>query len=221
MDEGKRKYRLLIVNDDHRYRESACLLLGREEYDIEEAGDARSAKERLSGRPFHLCLLDSQMPDDAGEMQNDTGLKITKWMKKNCYYTSRVILTTFERIEFVKRAIDERLVHEYCSKVDVARGHVSKSAELVAETLERRLVTLSAKNGLPLSVDALDLWDEFGVVERELNEGGNGVVSFKLGSVMADIGRAADVTRIRAGKRVVGRAVLAGEIEVIPTEQTV
>src|SRR6266850_868868 len=125
MEQAPRKYRILFVDDDDRYRESACLLLSNENYELQEARDSRSAKLSLADRPFHLCLLDSQMPDDSGEMRDDAGLEVAKLMRKYCFYASRIIWTSFEKIEFVKKAIAEHLVHGYYSKLDVALGNVA------------------------------------------------------------------------------------------------
>jgi CheY-like chemotaxis protein len=216
MEDAKRQYRILLVDDDDDYRESMFLLLENEDYMIKQADDAPSAKQMLTATAFHLCLLDLQMPDDSGELKDDTGLEVAKWMIQHCFYTSRIILTSHEKIEFVKRAIRERLVQGYYAKGDVASGVVGSLSELVANTFAERLVTVSLKNEMPLKVDALEFWDEVGLVERDLHENARGVVRFKSASVMAHIHRAAGVSRIRTGTEVIGRAVFGGEVEVLP-----
>jgi len=216
MTTKERKYRILVVDDQDSYRESECLLLRGKGYDIGEAVNPQDAKLRLMETPFHLCLLDNQMPDASGEMQDQAGLELAKWTKLHCPRTSRIIITGYEKVEMVKQAFAEQLVHGYYSKADIAEGHVANLVELVAKTLRERLVTLSAKNDAPLKVDPFDLWGEEGVVERDVYETGAGVVRFSLGAVKAHLHETAGVGRIRAGAKVVGRAVSGGEIEVLP-----
>ncbi|MGB7723322.1 MAG: response regulator [Bryobacteraceae bacterium] len=211
-----RRYRILVVDDQDSYRESERLLLQSEGYEVVEARGPGEAQGLLKESPFHLSLLDNQMPDEDGVMRDDAGMELARWIRKHCPYTSCIIVTGFERVELVKKAIAEHLVNNYYAKDDIAAGSVGGLSELVAKILGERLVTLSAKNELPLKVDSLDLWGEVGIVERDLCTNGAGVVRFGIGAVMARIHPLAQEWQIRAGSRVVGRAVSGGEIEVIP-----
>src|SRR5262249_22778554 len=159
----------------------------------------------------------NQMPDEHGELQDDAGLQLAEWMLKACPYTSRIVVTTFGSIELVKRAISKQLVNGYYSKDDISAGRVKSLTELVGDILKKRLTPLVLKNESIIHVDSLDLWDEVGIVDKDVYHTGVGTVQFEhLGIVKAHLHRAADVARIRPGSKVVGRSVFAGEIEVLP-----
>jgi len=157
------------------------------------------------------------MPDESGDIRDDAGLELANWMFDHCFYTSRIVITGLEKIELTKAALASRRVDGYYSKADIAAGQVKGLTQLVADTLaNRRLCVLTTKSEMPMLMDRLDLWGKEGVVEKDIHAGGPGVVRFHVGAVMAHLHPSADVAMIRAGERVVGRSVVAGQVEVLP-----
>ena len=60
------KRRILVVDDDTLTREHLRVILELDQYEVETAGDGRSALEALHERVFHLVITDLRMPDMSG-----------------------------------------------------------------------------------------------------------------------------------------------------------
>ena len=60
------KRRILVVDDDRLTREHLRVILELDQYEVETAGDGRSALEALHERVFHLVITDLRMPDMSG-----------------------------------------------------------------------------------------------------------------------------------------------------------
>jgi DNA-binding NtrC family response regulator len=58
--------RILVVDDTPLIREHLRVILETDGYEVETAGDGRSALASLQDRPFHLVITDLRMPDVSG-----------------------------------------------------------------------------------------------------------------------------------------------------------
>ena len=58
--------RALIIDDEPDIRELLEITLARMDIDCDPAGSVREALERLSSRPYALCLVDMRLPDGSG-----------------------------------------------------------------------------------------------------------------------------------------------------------
>ena len=58
--------RILVVDDDDQLRSYLRRLLGRTDYQVEEAATADEAIERVRANPPDLVVLDLQLPDRSG-----------------------------------------------------------------------------------------------------------------------------------------------------------
>ena len=60
------KRRILVVDDTPLIREHLRVILETDGFEVETAGDGRSALASLRDRPFHLVITDLRMPDVSG-----------------------------------------------------------------------------------------------------------------------------------------------------------
>lgn len=58
--------RILLVDDEQRFRATIARSLAARRYDVLEAGDAASALAILGSRPVDLLVLDINLPDATG-----------------------------------------------------------------------------------------------------------------------------------------------------------
>jgi DNA-binding NtrC family response regulator len=63
---GLMKRRILVVDDTPLIREHLRVILEMDGYEVETAGDGRSALEAVRDRVFHLVITDLRMPDMSG-----------------------------------------------------------------------------------------------------------------------------------------------------------
>ena len=221
MSVDRREYRILMVDDDLIYRDSACMRLARENYHIVPASNTGDAQTLLKKEiPFHLCIIDNEMPDVDGEKREDAGIELAIWIKREYPYTSRLIITASHDIELVKKAVlKEGLTAGYYVKDNIATGYVESLPALVSEVLSERLVPVMDRNDFPTKCDPLDFWNAEGTVERDIYTSGSGVVQFGAGSFKAHLHRATSTERIRLGAKVLGRTISAGEVQVVPVAE--
>jgi DNA-binding NtrC family response regulator len=60
------RFSALVVDDDHGFRSSLGMLVGREGFDVREAGDLKQARDRLGETAADLVLVDRGLPDGDG-----------------------------------------------------------------------------------------------------------------------------------------------------------
>jgi two-component system response regulator DesR len=92
--------RILLAEDQAMVRGalSALLSLGGE-FDITQAANGDEALEQLKKAEFDLLLTDIEMP-------GRTGLELASWCQQNKPQLKIVIITTFGRVGYIKRAIE-------------------------------------------------------------------------------------------------------------------
>ncbi len=83
--EQKKKYSILVVDDDENTRWGLIRLLRKEGYHMEEAMDGRHAMEKVSLREYDVVITDMKMP-------NLGGLDFIRAVKED--YQGRVIIMT-------------------------------------------------------------------------------------------------------------------------------
>ena len=92
--------RLLVAEDQSMLRDALCQLLLLQE-DVEEvlqAGDGQEAIRLLESHPVDIAILDIEMPIK-------TGLEVLEWAKSQHPQLKVVIVTTFKRPGYFKRAL--------------------------------------------------------------------------------------------------------------------
>ncbi len=88
----------LVIDDEPDIRELLSLTLGRMDIDTAVAGDVKTAKEKLSGRQFDICLTDMRLPDG-------DGLELVEWMQKNSSGVPVAVITAHGNVETAVQAL--------------------------------------------------------------------------------------------------------------------
>src|SRR5690554_3661031 len=93
--------KLLLAEDQTMVRTALASLLRLEsDYQVEEAVDGAQAKAMLEAEHYDILLTDIEMP-------HMTGLELLQWAKQHQPHLLTVVITTFNRSGYVKRAIAE------------------------------------------------------------------------------------------------------------------
>ncbi|MEO3865020.1 response regulator transcription factor [Rheinheimera fenheensis] len=92
--------RILLAEDQAMVRTALASLLRLEaDFQVTEAADGTAALQQLKQQPFDLLLSDIEMP-------GKTGIELAQYIQQQKMATKVVIITTFGRAGYVKRAID-------------------------------------------------------------------------------------------------------------------
>lgn len=93
--------KLLLAEDQAMVRTALASLLRLEsDYQVDEAVDGAQAKALLEENHYDILLTDIEMP-------HMTGLELLQWAKQHQPHLLTVVITTFNRSGYVKRAIAE------------------------------------------------------------------------------------------------------------------
>ena len=91
--------KLLLAEDQNMVRTALASLLRLEsDYQVDEAVDGAQAKAMLEAEHYDILLTDIEMP-------HMTGLELLQWAKQHQPHLVTVVITTFNRSGYVKRAI--------------------------------------------------------------------------------------------------------------------
>ena len=91
---------ILLAEDQAMIRTALASLLRLEaSFEVTEAADGTAALALLKQQPFDLLLSDIEMP-------GQTGIELAQYVQQQQLATKVVIITTFGRAGYVKRAID-------------------------------------------------------------------------------------------------------------------
>ncbi|WP_113906805.1 response regulator transcription factor [Aliidiomarina celeris] len=92
--------KILLAEDQAMVRTALASLIRLEtDYEVEEASDGKEARERLQSSTYDVLLTDIEMP-------HLSGLELVQWVKQSQPEVRCVIITTFNRAGYIKRAID-------------------------------------------------------------------------------------------------------------------
>ncbi|WP_166838317.1 response regulator transcription factor [Rheinheimera pleomorphica] len=92
--------KILLAEDQAMVRTALASLLRLEaDFQVTEAADGTAALQQLKQQPFDLLLSDIEMP-------GKTGIELAQYIQQQKQPTKVVIITTFGRAGYVKRAID-------------------------------------------------------------------------------------------------------------------
>jgi len=135
--------RVLVVDDEPLIRWSLSEALNDLGYDVEEAGDGRSAVDRMSKSPsFDVVLLDFRLPDS-----NDLHLFST--LREMSPATRVILMTAYGTVEVLDQAVALgafRVVHKPFEITDVA-SLVSEASGGAAAEAANRLPYTHRRNG--------------------------------------------------------------------------
>lgn len=91
-EEGKRKYHILLVDDDDGIRKVLGILLTDEGYEVSAAADGQEGIDMLAKNKYDLVLLDIIMP-------NVSGFGVLKYIKETVPETKVVMLTAYSELK--------------------------------------------------------------------------------------------------------------------------
>ncbi len=86
------KQSVLIVEDDELLREFLFETLNSHPFEIDSAGDAKTAKEMIKNKMYHLVLTDLKLPDK-------NGMTILNFVKKVSPDTGVIVMTAYGTVE--------------------------------------------------------------------------------------------------------------------------
>jgi len=92
--------KILLAEDQTMVRTALASLLRLEaDYDVDEAVDGAAAKQQLQQEHYDILLTDIEMP-------HLSGLELVQWVQQHQPALKTVIITTFNRAGYIKRAVD-------------------------------------------------------------------------------------------------------------------
>ena len=117
--------KILLAEDQTMVRTALASLLRLEaDYDVDEAVDGAAAQQQLQQEQYDILLTDIEMP-------HLSGIELVQWVQKHQPQLKTVIITTFNRAGYIKRAVDAGV-----------RGFLLKDAPI--ETLTQSLQKVCA-----------------------------------------------------------------------------
>ena len=84
-----KKKNILIVEDEQDIRELMCFHLSKQNYEVDTAGDGRTAYDKLLKRVYDLLIMDWMIPEVSG-------LDLVSWVRKkeHIQYKTPVLMVT-------------------------------------------------------------------------------------------------------------------------------
>ena len=104
--------KIFLVDDETNLLRSVAKTLLREGYDVETAGGNSEALEAVQdalaeNEPFHLIILDLNMPDFSGIENKYAGLELLERLKQETSNTPVIINSAWDEVETAKMCIDK------------------------------------------------------------------------------------------------------------------
>ncbi len=93
-----REKRLLIVDDDERFRDQLARVLGRKGLEVACAKDVQDAKDAFVAGSFDLAVVDLKMGEDSG-------FELLRWLSEHDEDVSSIVLTGYGSIATTVDAI--------------------------------------------------------------------------------------------------------------------
>ncbi|RZQ55944.1 DNA-binding response regulator [Pseudidiomarina tainanensis] len=92
--------KVLLAEDQTMVRTALASLLRLEaDYEVDEAVDGAAAQQQLQQENYDILLTDIEMP-------HLSGIELVQWVRKHQPQLKTVIITTFNRAGYIKRAVD-------------------------------------------------------------------------------------------------------------------
>lgn len=92
--------KILLAEDQTMVRTALASLLRLEaDYEVDEAVDGAAAQQKLHQVQYDILLTDIEMP-------HLSGIELVQWAQKHQPQLKTVIITTFNRAGYIKRAVD-------------------------------------------------------------------------------------------------------------------
>jgi two-component system response regulator DesR len=92
--------KILLAEDQTMVRTALASLLRLEaDYEVDEAVDGAAAQQQLQQEHYDILLTDIEMP-------HLSGLELVQWVQQHQPALRTVIITTFNRAGYIKRAVD-------------------------------------------------------------------------------------------------------------------
>ncbi len=131
MDE---ELRILLVDDETNLLRSVAKTLLREGYEVETAEGNVTALEQVrqaqaDDAPFHLIILDLNMPDFSGQETKYAGLELLDTLKVETPETPVVINSAWDEVETAKLCIDHGAADYF------VKGRTNEMLEKIAAVL--------------------------------------------------------------------------------------
>lgn len=115
MAESKKKYSVLVIDDQANWRELLVDLLD-DQFDVKSAKDYENALELIQSqnRPFHVVVTDMRLIDE--EVGNEDGLKLIEYLNKRGDETKTIVVTGYATLATAKRALSALAAYDYLEK---------------------------------------------------------------------------------------------------------
>ncbi len=105
---NNKNYRILVVDDEESIREVLTIMLHREGYQVDAAGDGAQALNRLKDQTYDLIISDVKMP-------RVTGFELLKYVREKMPETVVLMITAFSSTEEAVEAMKQG-AYDYITK---------------------------------------------------------------------------------------------------------
>ena len=115
MAESKKKYSVLVIDDQANWRELLVNLL-EDEFDVKSASNHDDALEIIRNQipPFHVVVTDMRLKDE--EVGNEDGLKLVEYLNKRGDETKMIVVTGYATIDTARKALSLLAAYDYLEK---------------------------------------------------------------------------------------------------------
>jgi two-component system response regulator PilR (NtrC family) len=141
----------LVIDDEPDICELLALTLGRMDIRTETVGDVSSAKDRLSGGNFDLCLTDMRLPDG-------DGLELVEWMQVNAADVPVAVITAHGNVETAVQALKLGAFDFISKPLDLGhlRDIVANALKLSGTAAEQRSLLLGESDSMQALREMVD-----------------------------------------------------------------
>ena len=132
----KEDVRILIVDDERLVLRSMQKTLLRAGFDVETAGDTRSGLDLFKaateeGEPFHLAILDLNMPNLEGKEDPEAGLQLLSRIRAIQPDLPVIVLSAFDQVALAKSAV------EHGARAYFVKGREAGLIEIIDAIIEQ------------------------------------------------------------------------------------
>lgn len=126
--------RILVVDNDEAFRAALCDQLEELGYKVDSADGCMSAKERLLASSYTLALVDLQMENFKGDVSDDAGVELAKYIHDNFPDLPVIIITSIPGYT-TARMVGRLGIADYLAK----ETELVNIGEKIAKNIKRNL----------------------------------------------------------------------------------
>jgi DNA-binding NtrC family response regulator len=118
-------------------------LIFEQDYELEHAGDLKTAKEKINQQVFDLAILDVRLDD--GDPDNIEGMQLLQHMRDLGDQTEAIVLTAYPEPDLVRRSLTDLNAHNFLFKNPSEHGFGEKDLRQLRESVQEAVKISQAK----------------------------------------------------------------------------